>query len=137
MRSVRIAQVVSAFVAVVLLAAPLWAHHSFATEFDADKPVTVKGTITKMDWVNPHSWLFIDVKGPDGKIQSWELEFGSPNQLYRRGWKKESLPVGSEVTVVGWMSRTEPFKANAKDVILPDGKKLFAGSAGTGAPAEK
>lgn len=137
MRSVRIAQVVSAFVAVVLLAAPVRAHHSFATEFDADKPVTVKGTITKMDWVNPHSWLFIDVKGPDGKIQSWELEFGSPNQLYRRGWKKESLPVGSEVTVVGWMSRTEPFKANAKDVILADGKKLFAGSAGTGAPADK
>ena len=137
MRSWRIAQVVSAFAGVVLLAAPLRAHHSFATEFDESKPVTVKGTITKMDWVNPHSWLYIDVKGPDGKIQSWELEFGSPNQLYRRGWKKESLPVGSEVTVVGWLSRTELFKANAKDVILPDGKKLFAGSAGTGAPADK
>ena len=137
MRSQRTARAVSAFVGVVACAAPLSAHHSFATEFDESKPVTVKGTITKMDWVNPHSWLYIEVKGPDGTIQSWELEFGSPNQLYRRGWKKESLPVGSEVTVVGWLSRTESFKANAKDVILPDGKKLFAGSAGTGAPADK
>jgi hypothetical protein len=77
------------------------------------------------------------VKAPDGTVQNWALEFGSPNQLYRRGWKKESLPVGAEVTVIGWLSRTEALKANAKDVILQDGKKLFAGSAGTGAPGEK
>jgi hypothetical protein len=137
MRATRIAQVVSAFIGVVLMSAPLAAHHSFAAEFDESKPVTVKGTITRMDWVNPHSWLYIDVKAPDGTVQSWALEFGSPNQLYRRGWKKESLPVGAEVTVTGWLSRTEASKANAKDVILQDGKKLFAGSAGTGAPGEK
>jgi hypothetical protein len=128
------------FICVVSAVLGLWAqatlsaHHSFAAEFDEKKPVTLKGTITKMDWVNPHSWLYIDVKTADGKVENWALEFGSPNSLYRRGWKKESLPVGSEVTVTGWLSRTEPLKANAKDVILPDGKKLFAGSAGTGAP---
>ena len=137
MRTKRIAQIVSASLGVLLFAVPLSAHHSFAAEFDERKPVTVKGTITRMDWVNPHSWLYIDVKGPDGTVQSWALEFGSPNQLYRRGWKKESLPVGAEVTVIGWLSRTESFKANAKDVILQDGKKLFAGSAGPGAPGEK
>ena len=126
--------VVSAVLGLCLQVIPLSAHHSFATEFDEKKPVTLKGTITKMDWVNPHSWLYIDVKAADGKTENWALEFGSPNSLYRRGWKKESLPVGTEVTVTGWLSRTEPNKANAKDVVLPDGKKLFAGSANTGAP---
>src|SRR5258707_13853861 len=100
MRSGRIAHVVCASGGVVLLAAPLRAHHSFATEFDESKPVTVKGTITKMDWVNPHSWLYIDVKGSDGKIQSCGLEFGSPNQLYRHGWRKASLSAASELTFV-------------------------------------
>lgn len=123
--------------ATLLSAAPALGHHSFAAEFDEKKPITLKGTITKMDWVNPHSWLHIDVKGPDGKVQSWMLEFGSPNALYKRGWTKESLPVGAEVTVKGWLSRTDPLRGNAGDVTLPDGTKLFAGSSGTGAPTDK
>ena len=134
MRTIRLMSVVSVVLGLWLQTAPLSAHHSFSAEFDEKKPVTLKGTITKMDWVNPHGWLYIDVKTADGKIENWALEFGSPNSLYRRGWKKESLPVGAEVTVTGWLSRTEPNKANAKDVILPDGKKLFAGSNGTGTP---
>jgi uncharacterized protein DUF6152 len=130
----RLMYVVSAVLGLWLQTVPLSAHHSFSAEFDEKKPVTLKGTITKMDWINPHGWLYIDVKTADGKVENWALEFGSPNSLYRRGWKKESLPVGAEVTVTGWLSRTEPNKANAKDVILPDGKKLFAGSANTGTP---
>ena len=137
MRTKRLVYVVAACLGISLHSVPLAAHHSFAAEFDEKKPVTLKGTITRMEWVNPHSWLYIDVKGPDGKIQNWGLEFGSPNALYRRGWKKESLPIGTEVTVTGWLSKTDPLKGNAKDVILPDGKKLFAGSSGTGAPTEK
>ena len=115
----------------------LSAHHSFAAEFDEKKPITLKGKIVKMDFVNPHSWLFIDVRRADGKVDSWALEFGSPNQLYRRGWTKETLPVGAEVTVNGWLSRTERLKANAGSVIMADGNKLFAGSPGTGAPAPR
>ena len=134
MRPITFMFVAVATLGVWLYTAPVFAHHSFAAEFDERKPVTLKGTITKMDWVNPHSWLYIDVKTADGKTENWALEFGSPNSLYRRGWKKESLPVGAEVTVTGWLSRTEANKANAKDVILPDGKKLFVGSNGTGAP---
>jgi hypothetical protein len=119
---------------IVTCSARLSAHHSFAAEFDEKKPVTLKGTIAKMEWVNPHGWLYIDVKRADGKTEQWALEFGSPNQLYRRGWTRESLPVGAEVTVTGWLSRTDPLTANAGAVVLPDGSKLFAGSPGTGAP---
>src|SRR5215510_15425664 len=106
---------------VVICSARLSAHHSFAAEFDEKKPVTLKGTIAKMEWVNPHGWLYIDVKRTDGKTEQWALEFGSPNQLYRRGWTRESLPVGAEVTVTGWLSRTDPLTANAGAVVLPDG----------------
>ena len=123
-------------VGMLLAAVPLLAHHSFAAEFDANKPITLKGTITKMEWVNPHSWLHIDVKEPDGKVSSWALEFGSPNALYRRGWRNTMLPVGTEVTVTGFRSKDGSNTGNAADVVLPDGKKLFAGSSGSGAPKE-
>lgn len=128
--------VAAATVGVLAGVVPVLAHHSFAAEFDKDQKVTLKGTITKMDWVNPHSWLYISVKGPDGQMQEWELEFGAPNALFRRGWKKDSLPVGIEVTVTAYRAKTMPHRANAEDVILPDGKKLFAGSSGTGAPSD-
>jgi len=126
-----------ALVGVVPGVMPVAAHHSFAAEFDKDQKITLKGIITKMDWVNPHSWLYINVKGPDGQMQEWELEFGAPNALFRRGWKKDSLPIGTEVTVTAYRAKTLPHRANAEDVILPDGKTLFAGSSGTGAPSDR
>ena len=113
------------------------AHHAFAAEFDANKPVNFKGTITKMEWVNPHAWLYIDVKGPDGKTVSWALEFGGANSLYKRGWRKEDLPSGTEVTVTGFRARNGKPIAAADDVVLTNGKKLFAGSSGTGAPGDR
>jgi hypothetical protein len=128
--------VAAAIAGVLATVVPVLAHHSFAAEFDKDQKVTLKGTITKMDWVNPHSWLYISVKDPDGRVQEWELEFGAPNALFRRGWKKDSLPVGTEVTVTAYRAKTMPHRANAEDVILPDGKKLFAGSSGSGAPSD-
>jgi hypothetical protein len=124
-------------VGMFLAPAPVFAHHSFAAEFDASQPITLKGTITKMEWVNPHSWLYIDVKDPDGKVVNWAIEFGAPNALFRRGWRKTDLPVGVEVTVEGYRAKDPSPTANASDVVLPDGKKLFAGSSGTGAPYDE
>ena len=113
-------------------AAPL-AHHSFAAEFDSTKSVTLKGTVTEMKWVNPHSWLYIDVKDADGKVTNWACEFGLPQALYRRGWRPKDLPVGLEVTITGWRAKDGTPTANANTVTLPDGRRLFAGSSGTGA----
>ena len=117
-------------VGMLLAAVPVFAHHSFAAEFAANKPVTMKGSVTRMEWANPHAWLYIDVKGPDGKVVNWAVEFGAPNALYRRGWRNTDLPVGVEVTVQGYLAKDGSPKASANDVTLPDGKKLFAGTAG-------
>lgn len=122
--------VVVVVVGMLLAAVPVIAHHSFAAEFDASKPVTMKGTITKMEWSNPHAWLYIDVKGPDGKVVNWSVEFGAPNALYRRGWRHTDLPVGVGVTVEGFLAKDGSTKASAADVTLADGKRLFAGTAG-------
>ena len=117
-------------------AVPLSAHHAFAAEFDSTKPVTFKGTVTKMEWTNPHVWLHLDVKKPDGTVENWAFEAGTPNVLFRRGFTKNSLVAGTEVVVDGYQSKDGSKRANGRDLTFADGKKMFLGSSGTGAPYE-
>jgi hypothetical protein len=117
--------------------APVLAHHTFAAEFDADKPVTIKGKVVKVEWTNPHSWIHIETTGADGKVETWAVEGGAPNSLLRRGWTKNSLPFGVEITVEGFQAKDGSFRANGRDITFPDGTRLFIGSTGTGAPDEK
>ena len=133
----RLFRVIAGAVLLVSTAAPLIAHHSFAAEFDANKPVKIKGTVVKMEWSNPHSWIHIDVTGPDGKVERWTVEGGAPNALFRRGWTKKSLPSGIEITVDGFQAKDGSTRANGRDITFPDGTKLSVGSSGTGAPDEK
>jgi len=112
------------------------AHHAFAAEFDSNKPVNFKGKITKMEWVNPHTWLHISVVKDDGSAEAWAIEAGTPNVLFRRGFTRETLPIGLEIVVDGYQAKDGTRRANGRDLTLPDGKKLFLGSSGTGAPYE-
>lgn len=128
-RSIR-ALILSALGSAGLLIAtlPAAAHHSIALQFDMNQHVELSGTITRMEWRNPHAWLYIDVEGDDGNVVSWAIEFGSANSLYRRGWRREDLPVGESVTVNGMPARDGSPALGAEDVTLPDGRTLFGGT---------
>jgi hypothetical protein len=114
-----------------------FAHHAFAAEFDAKRPVKLRGVVTKMEWINPHAWIHVDAKDSDGKVVSWMIEAGTPNTLFRRGFTKNSLAPGTEILVDGYQSKDGSNRANGRDVTFPDGRKLFLGSSGTGAPYDE
>jgi Family of unknown function (DUF6152) len=117
-------------------AASAAAHHAFAAEFDAKKPISLKGTVARMEWINPHTWIHLDVKRADGKVERWMIEGGPPNALYRRGFTKDSLPVGAQIVVEGFRAKDGSMRGNGRDITFADGRKLFLGSSGTGAPGE-
>ena len=123
-------------VGLVVSTAPVFAHHSFAAEFDGTKEITLTGVVTKVDWVNPHAWVYVDVKASDGTVVNWGLESGAPNALYRAGWRKDDLKAGDTVTFSAFLAKDGSHTAAARQVTLPDGRKVFAGSA-TGAPDQK
>ena len=117
---------------------PAFGHHAFAAEFDADKPIALTGTVTKMEWINPHTWIHIDVKKPDGSVESWMVEGGAPNALFRRGFNKNSVPPGVEITIQGYEAKggANLLRANGREITFQDGRKVFVGSSGTGAPLD-
>ena len=130
--------IAAAGVAVLCAAVPAIAHHAFSAEFDANQPVTLRGTVTKIEMVNPHGWIHIDVKGPDGKVINWAIETGGPNALARRGVKKDFLPIGMEVIVTGYRAKDMSYTAAGDNVKFPDGRNFsVGGSAGEGFPGAK
>ena len=136
MRAERIAAAAGAGLLVGALAAPAGAHHAFGAEFDADRPVRLEGTVTRMEWINPHAWIHLDVTRPDGTVEKWMIEGGPPNSLVRRGFTKDSLEAGTEIVVDGYQAIDGSNRANGRDLTLPDGTHLFMGSSGTGAPLD-
>jgi Family of unknown function (DUF6152) len=119
-----------------LTGVPVFAHHSFAAEFDVKQPITLKGTVTKVEWTNPHVWIYLDVADAQGNLQHWQCENGAPNTLARMGWTRNSLKAGDQVTVEGFRAKNDDKTANARQVILPDGRKVFSGSAEDGGPGK-
>src|SRR5580700_6706768 len=120
----------------VQLATPLAAHHSFAAEYDADRPVTLTGSVTKMAWINPHSWIYVDVKKLDGNVENWAVEAGPPGTLIRAGFTKESLAPGTVILVNGYRAKDGALRANGRDITLPDGRSLFVGGSSPDAPKD-
>jgi hypothetical protein len=118
----------------VVMSAPLIAHHAFSSEFDADHPVKLQGTVTEMEWSNPHAWIHMDVKKPDGTVEAWMIEGGTPNTLLRRGFTRESLVAGTVIVIDGFQSKDGALRANGRYLTLPDGRTLFMGTPGTGQP---
>jgi len=135
--SVKLAVAIAGIaVCLAVATASVKAHHAFAAEFDANKPVEFTGVVTKMEWVNPHVWIHLDVKKPDGGTEEWKFEAGTPNVLFRRGFTKESLLPGTQVKVDGYQAKDGTHRANGRDLTFADGRKLLLGSSGTGAPYE-
>lgn len=128
--------VAGAIVSVLVTAAPVRAHHAFAAEFDANRPVLLRGKVTKVEWVNPHAWVHVEIVTTDGKSEIWMVEAGTPNTLLRRGITRQSLVPGMEITVDGYQSKDLSKRANGRDMTFPDGRKIFMGSSGTGAPKD-
>jgi hypothetical protein len=124
--------VLTAALAILTIAVPVWAHHAFAAEFDASKPVKFKATVTKMDWINPHAWIHVEVKNGDGTVTPWMIEAAAPNALLRRGWTKQSLLPGTEILVEGYQAKDGANRANGSIITFTDGRKLFVGSSGDG-----
>jgi hypothetical protein len=124
---------IAAGLVLLTIAAPVRAHHSFGAEFDANKPLKLRGTVTKWELVNPHSWIRLDVKGPDGKVVNWMVEGGSPNSLFRLGFNKDSLPPGTEIVVEGYQAKDGSNRAVGANLSFPDGRKLFLGGSAPGA----
>lgn len=136
MRKVKLGVLAAGF-GMFLSAVPVWAHHSFAAEYDSSKPITVVGTVTKVEWTNPHARFYVTAKDDSGKVTDWNFELGSPNVLIRQGWKRTSLKEGDKVTVEGYMAKDGSNLANARRVTLADGRKVFAGSAAVDGGPEK
>jgi hypothetical protein len=136
MHATRIVGFLGVGLLVAFAAVPAGAHHAFSAEFDANRPLQLEGTVTKMEWINPHAWIHIDVVKDDGSTESWMIEGGTPNTLFRRGFTKDSLQLGTEIMVDGYQAKDGSNRANGRDLTFKDGRKLFMGSSGTGAPRD-